>query len=351
MRIAFILTALVNQGSISVFKELITHLKPKDVVVDLYYFDEKIENDIDCNKQRISFSKSLPTYDYDIVHSTGIRPDLYVYLNKRKFSAKTKFLTTIHSFIRKDFNNEYNRVVSFLASNFWYKILGAQDKIVVLTNDAKSYYSKLLSSPISVVNNGRTNVENNLISDEDSWLLTQLGKKYKIIGTHAKISKIKGLEIVIQSLVILKDYVFVVVGKGKDLPELKLLAEKLAVQDRCIFLGYRSNIIPFFKFYQVYVMPSRSEGLPMALIEAVANRVPCLCSDIPTFKEVFSDEEVLKSPLGDVDEFTRKIIELENPQTRESLVDNAFDKYLSSYTGEVMADNYYALYSKILRRK
>lgn len=351
MRIAFIITALVNQGSISVFKELINQLNLQGIALDLFYFDEKIENDFDCEKYKIFFSTSLKDNNYDIVHSTGIRPDLYVWLNKRKFPKKTKFITTIHSFIRKDFNNEYNWLVSLVASTLWYRLMSAHDRVVVLTNNAKFYYSKLLSSPIYVVNNGRTYISNNEIEPEDAVLLRDIASKFKILGTHAKISKIKGLNLVIDALVYLTDYAFVVIGQGKDLDELKVQALKLGLKDRCFFLGFRTNINPFFRFYDTYVMPSLSEGLPMALIEAVANKVVCLCSDIPTFKEIFSEEEVMKFELGDVHDFIEKVILLEDKQLKEQMIASAHEKYLSSYTAEVMANNYLKQYIEMYTTK
>jgi len=347
MRIAFIITALANQGSISVFKELISQLTKQVIELDLFYFDEKIENNFDCEKYRISFSTSLKDNNYDIVHSTGIRPDLYVWLNKKKFPKKTKFITTIHSFIRKDFTNEYNWLISAIASNLWYRIISAHDRVAVLTNDAKLYYSKLLSLPIYVVNNGRTCISNNDIATEDEVLLRGIASKFKILGTHAKISKIKGLNLVIDSLVKLTDYAFVVIGQGKDLDELKANALRLGVEERCFFLGFRTNITPFFRFYDIYVMPSLSEGLPMALIEAVANKVVCLCSDISTFKEIFSEYEVMKFELGNVDDFIKKVFKLEDIKLKEQMIALAHEKYLSSYTAEVMASNYLKLYMEM----
>ena len=348
MRIAIIITALAKQGSIYVFKELISQLsKLEDYEVDLFYFDENIEIEVDCSVTRISLFGKFPDYNYDIVHSTGLRPDTYIFLNKSKFLPKTRFITTIHSYIRKDLLNEYNWVVSFLASNFWYHILRAQDLVAVLTVDAYNYYKKLLKNEITVVNNGKTVIKDNDIPKSDELRLNYLASKYKIIGTHAKITRIKGLEIVINALIELPDYAFVIIGKGRDLDELILLAEKNKVVDRCLFLGFRSNILPYFQYYHVYTMPSYSEGLPMALIEAVANRVPCLCSDINTFKELFDESQIVTFKVGDCSDYASKLIKLQIPEYRNQLIKNAESKYLSAYTGEVMVNRYLCEYKRL----
>jgi glycosyltransferase involved in cell wall biosynthesis len=349
MRIAIIITALAKQGSIYVFKELIHQLaKNENCEVDLFYFDEKIEIEVDCSITKISLLGALPDYNYDIVHSTGLRPDTYVFLHKKKFPHKTRFITTIHSYIRKDLQNEYNWVVSFLASNFWYYILRAQNLIAVLTVDARDYYKKLLKPEITVVNNGKTVILDNKVPDDDAKKIIQLAAKYKIIGTHAKITRIKGLETVINALKELPGYAFVIVGKGRDLDELITLAEKNNVKDRCLFLGFRTNILPYFQYYHVYTMPSYSEGLPMALIEAVANRVPCLCSDINTFKELFDDSQIITFKVGESADYAKNLLQLQMPGFRDQLVKNAEIKYRKAYTGEVMGNRYLFEYNRLV---
>ncbi|MFZ6024758.1 MAG: glycosyltransferase family 4 protein [Bacteroidota bacterium] len=349
MRVAIILTALVKQGSITVFKELVHHLSKKEfLVIDLYYFDSNVEITVDCPVQQISFKDKLPRYDYDVVHSTGLRPDIFIYLNKKRFPSKTKFLTTIHSFIRKDLTNEYNSVVSFFASFFWYKILKAQDVVVVLTESAQTYYTKYLSSELVVVNNGRTVIHDYKTPDEDVEKLTKLAKRYKLIGTHAKITNIKSLDTVINALPLLPSYAFVIIGKGRDVDKLINLSERIGVSDRCLFLGFRSNILPYFQYYDLYTMPSLSEGLPMALIEAVANKVPCLCSDIDTFRELFNDQEVLKFKVQDSNDYAQKVMLLSDKEISNNFAKRAFDTYTKSYTGEVMTDNYVRLYERLI---
>lgn len=351
MKIAFIITALAKQGSIYVFKELIENLDKKKVCeIKLFYFDENVEIEIDCPKERITFDKGLPNYNYDVIHSTGIRPDFFIYLNKNKFPASTRFITTIHSFIEKDLANEYNYLVGFLASRFWYKILSVQDSIAVLTLDAYRYYSKFLKSPISIINNGRSPKLNDDIAPDDSRKMDEIKKKYKILGAHAKVTRIKGLDTAIKAMKKLSDYALVVVGKGKDLQELITLSEKLGVKDRCFFLGFRSNITAFFRYYDLYIMPSRSEGMPMALIEAVANKTACLCSDISTFQELFDENEVTKFRLDDVCDFVASVRKLENKSLRNQSIENAYSRYKLEYTASVMANNYFNLYKKVVEQ-
>lgn len=348
MKIAIIISAKKNTGSISVFKDLINQYSiDSDLEVELFYFDNINDLKFNCSSTKINLFGMLKSYNYDIVHSTGIRPDFFVFLNKFKFSKKTKFLTTIHSFIEIDLRNSYGFFIAKVASVFWYFILKRFDLIVVLTESAKRYYSNRIHNNITVVNNGRSDLELHQIFNIDVVKLTEFKNKYFVIATHARVSKIKGLDIVIRSLVKLSDCAFVVVGNGPELDKLKRLASVLDVSDRCLFLGYRKNVGSYFSYYDVFTMPSHSEGMPMALLEAVSFRVPCITSDIEVFKEMFFDNEVVKFTLSDVNDFIMSINQIRDIRLRNSLAESAYKRYMDFYTAEVMAQNYKKLYSKL----
>jgi len=345
MKIAIFITSKKNTGSISVFKDLINELMYVDSLkIDLYFFDNSSDLQFNCNCTKIKLYDILNYYNYDIVHSTGFRPDLFVTLNKYKFSKNTRFLTTIHSIIPIDLKNKYGNLVSIFFTKIWYIIINKFDVMVVLTNSAKNFYSEKINSDIKVINNGRSDLKLHPIPKEDQERIIKLKKTYKIIGTHAKVSKIKGLDQIIQSLVELDNYAFVVVGDGPEISNLIDLANKLFVIDRCLFLGYRENIKCYFSYYDVFSMPSISEGLPMSLLEAVSCKVPCLTSNIEPFQEIFTDDEVIKFQIFNTKDFIRKIKLIEDKELMQKNVDNAYKKYINKYSSKIMAKNYLELY-------
>lgn len=74
--------------------------------------------------------------------------------------------------------------------------------------------------------------------------------------------------------------VYVICGHGNRESCLKDLAEKLGVQDRVLFTGYRSDMFEIYQTADLYVFPSYQEGLPMSLLEAIGSGLPVVCSDI-----------------------------------------------------------------------
>jgi glycosyltransferase involved in cell wall biosynthesis len=352
MKIAYLFPRLDNKSSITLFQDLIPKLKllNSDIQIDIYYFDNEITLNFTEKTYRLKFFDSFPVNDYDIVHSSGLRPNIYIHLNKRKFNSKTKFVTTIHSFIYEDFKNQFNSFLAFFYSKIWCSVLNSQNVIVVLTNIAKEYYTSRIKSSIVVINNGRKVIKNDSILDSDIELMEGIITKFPyIIGTHAVVSKIKGLDTVIKALQYLTDFCFVIIGDGAEVENLKFLAKELGVQERVFFLGFKKNISSFFKYYNVYAMPSRSEGLPIALIEAVSFRTPCITSDIPTFKELFTEEEVVTFKLDNVEDFCTQILKFKLVDFTESRVEKAYLKYIDKYSDEVMAKNYHNLYLNLLQ--
>lgn len=69
------------------------------------------------------------------------------------------------------------------------------------------------------------------------------------------------------------------VGQGEDLEAMQEKARTLSIEEQVSFLGVRTDTAQLYQAMDVFLFPSRFEGLPMALLEAQANGVPCVVSD------------------------------------------------------------------------
>lgn len=83
----------------------------------------------------------------------------------------------------------------------------------------------------------------------------------------------------------------VFVGQGKLEKKLKALTHELGITDYVSFLGFRNDIPEILKSIDVFCLPSRSEGLPLALLEANAYQKPVLVSDIDGMGELYTHME------------------------------------------------------------
>ena len=156
----------------------------------------------------------------------------------------------------------------------------------------------------------------------------------------------KGFDQVILAMDKLEDVVLLIAGIGKDREKLRDLAKEVGVSDRVFFLGYVNNISSLMVSSNLLVIPSRSEGFPLVLLEAVSLGVPLLTSDIDIFKEIFTSLEVPRFELGNINDLASKAsVILEGYDT--SLASMKYDK---CYTKAVMQSKYIDNYYKLVNR-
>ncbi len=144
--------------------------------------------------------------------------------------------------------------------------------------------------------------------------------------------KRKNVPLVIRALQKIKDLDFVIAGTVFDKVKFEILkiAEKLGVKDRIKFLGYVSeeDLKVLYSHCYVFVYPSFIEGFGMPPLEAAACGAPVIVSDIPVFRELYSEHFILVDPY-DPDDLADKIERLRG-EFRNKLIKNyagLFEKY------------------------
>lgn len=342
MKIAFILPSLSNKGPIIVAKDIIDNIS-RDNEIDVYYFDDICEININCNLIRISIFDKIDFDKYDVVHSHMLRPDFYVWFHKNKHQ-NTLFISTLHQNIYDNLKGNYNFFTAFIFEKIWLYFLIKQDIVVTLTNVMRNFYLKKSNLNLQTIYNGR-NINFSLIqknSQSDNVFFEQIKTNYKVIGTHCLLTKRKGVHQIIKSLKELEDYALVIIGDGKEMVELKKLSEELNIVDRCFFLGYRSDAISLINFFDVYVMSSYSEGFPLGLLEAGLCKLPIVCSDIPIFRELFDEGTVSFFELNNTTSLTNSIKKCYD--NREDYASKIFKVINDKYSLECMSSNYSKLY-------
>ncbi|WP_303151306.1 glycosyltransferase [Megasphaera elsdenii] len=73
---------------------------------------------------------------------------------------------------------------------------------------------------------------------------------------------------------------YVICGSGPLMQKNQQLARKLGITRQVVFAGYRQDVADFYKMADLFLFPSRREGLSLALMEAMANGLPVICSNI-----------------------------------------------------------------------
>lgn len=107
-------------------------------------------------------------------------------------------------------------------------------------------------------------------------------EKHKWVVGVGRLSIEKGFDRLIESFVRIKDHEeweLVLIGSGPMMEQLKTQAKALGVASRVKFLGMRKDVDELLAQSMIFVMPSRCEGFPNALCEAMSTPLPCISFD------------------------------------------------------------------------
>ena len=167
-------------------------------------------------------------------------------------------------------------------------------------------------------------------------------EKREEIGVHAddfvllsvgELIPRKNHEVVIWAMSVLKQadklahLEYVICGRGTYESELKNLAEELGVADHIHFLGYRTDIAEICNCADLFVFMSHQEGLPVALMEAMACGLPAVCSDIRGNTDLIEDRKTGLIADNTPEEVAKAIETMrENENLREQVASAALQK-------------------------
>ncbi len=125
-----------------------------------------------------------------------------------------------------------------------------------------------------------------------------IGKDEKMLLSVGELNRNKNHENVIRALNELHNpvYRYYICGQGILEQELKGLTQKMNLEDQVIFLGYREDIADIYQAADLFIFPSLREGMPMALMEAMAVKTPVICSDIRGNRELVREKKLRFDP-------------------------------------------------------
>lgn len=324
----------------NVARDLTALLQQEGHEVDLFYFDEKDGAVADSRAQQINFRQKRKWSNYDLVHSHGLRPDMYVWLHRKKMPAT---VSTLHNYVKEDLTYYYGKAVAGIFTPLWNLACSRHSANVVLSQDMKSYYSGFWRNPgIQVIPNTRlidTSPNPEREAEIRSW-----ARGRKVLGSISSLSPRKGVEQVLGFLRSSPGWVYVHLGGGDPEPLLKMIAEQ-GLEEQVILAGFRERPWQYARAFDVFILPSRSEGFPLSLIEAIQVGIPVATSDIPVFREIFSEQEICRFRLDDQEDMSAAIHRA--MKERSSLVANSQKKFEKCYSPRAVVQQYLNLYKEL----
>jgi glycosyltransferase involved in cell wall biosynthesis len=167
----------------------------------------------------------------------------------------------------------------------------------------------------------------------------------------------KGLDVLIQTMETLvvqhkkKDIRLVLIGTGQDEQAIRDMIREKHLQDVILLTGEHPNPLEILYQCQAFVLPSRREGLPNVLLEAMSLGLCSLAADCDTGpREVITHEhDGILLPVGGVEELTTAMLHvIDDEDWRSQLGRNAKETVSCLFSVETMMDRYDELLSQLL---
>jgi glycosyltransferase involved in cell wall biosynthesis len=136
------------------------------------------------------------------------------------------------------------------------------------------------------------------------------------------------------------------VGDGSERKRLESFSAKLGITSQVTFWGQQHDVAPFFSAADAFIMSSKSEGLPMSLLQAFSLGVPAIVTDVGGMAEVVRLAQAgLLVPVDNPDAMAAAIVRLAGSGAeRAHFSANAEAAFHSRFTLETMVDAYMDLY-------
>lgn len=183
-----------------------------------------------------------------------------------------------------------------LHTRWWYDWAGRKTKVIAVSDQIRAQY--LSNWPKATVERIYLGVAAITGNRDDSRKALGIPEEWTMVLTVANFNHIKGLDILCHAIALLADQkklndstCFYIVGQPvKDIQQLSELAERLGVISYLHMEGISNQVAAYLTASNIYVQPSRSEGLPLSLMEAASVGLPLIGTRAGGVPEVIKHE-------------------------------------------------------------
>jgi glycosyltransferase involved in cell wall biosynthesis len=284
----------------------------------------------------------------DVVHAHGYKADIYAYFALR--ASTVSLVSTCHTWYDND------RKVS-LYGGLDRLILRGYSRIVAVSEEVRQRLLKsgVRANKISMIRNG---IDLRPFDRASAVVRHELGwDEDRIVGLVGRLAVEKGVDVFLHAaarvLAERPDTKFVIAGDGPDRAELDALIGKLGIRDQVRMLGRWANMPALYASLDIMVSASRREGLPIAILEGMASRLPLVATAVGAVPTVIQDGRTgLLVPAENPEPLAAAIIELlRDPARRQQLGFAARQLVEDEYSAERMTADYLRVYEDAIRTR
>jgi glycosyltransferase involved in cell wall biosynthesis len=149
------------------------------------------------------------------------------------------------------------------------------------------------------------------------------------------------------------ELMFAICGDGPDRESLEAYIDELGLGGQCRLLGFHEDVAPVLAGADLLIQTSDSEGLPNAVMEAMAAGVPIVSTDVGGTRELIEDRAGgLLVPAGDEEALAARVAEvLTDPALAVRLAQESLRRIREQFSMETMVRAYVDLFGRLVAAK
>lgn len=277
----------------------------------------------------------------DVIHAHGYKADIYCFFAVR---GRVPLISTCHTWYDTDFLvTLYGKADRFVLRSF--------QRVVAVSEEVRRQLlgAGVRSERIRMVRNGI-----DLRPFEGPRRSADSGEV--VVGLVGRLAWEKGVDLFLSAAARLGNEFprarFVVVGEGPDAEKLAGMLDELKIRGRAELLGRREDMPAVYRSLDIMVSASRQEGLPMAILEGMASRLPLVATTVGEVPTVVRDGVTgFVVPPEDVDALAGAIAKLlRDAGLRERFGEAGRKLIEDEYSASRMTAEYLRIYEEAMAR-
>ena len=228
----------------------------------------------------------------DILHCHAHKATVYGAIAAKLAGTKI-VLAHVHGLGRS--RNIKRKIMNFFILKKIKKVICVAEGV---RNDVLKYNRFLSEDKVAVLENSvdYSYFSDSAISKEEAKKMLGLSNDDFVFGIVGRLAPTKGISFLINAFVKVKERIpsaqLVILGQGPSEQELVQQISETPCRNSIHFLGHREHINKLFKGMDVFVLSSIAEGMPRAILEAMAAGVPCIATKVGGIPEIINCDDV-----------------------------------------------------------
>jgi glycosyltransferase involved in cell wall biosynthesis len=282
----------------------------------------------------------------DVWHAHDYKTNLLGLLLRRKLGIR--LVTTVHGWVHQTWKTPFYFALDRCCVRRYEQVIAVSKELA-----QQCLAFGVAADRVSVVDNAFEVRRVRTLSGEELDRTTRAEERAVVIGALGRLAEEKGFDLLIEAVAVLLDegvdVELRIAGAGGGEADLRARILASGHRERMRLVGFQDDVGRFFAGLDVFALPSRREGMPLALLESMAAGLPAVAARAGGVAEVVEDGVTgLLVPVGDVQALAAALSSLaRDPDRRRTLGADARRRAEEHYGFERRARDVAAVYHRL----